>query len=645
LGKYIIHIILLIQVFVFNGIIPETKAQNLKDTLQLAEFEIKANYVLDNHGFKRVKLDSVILAPHLNADLSSILAGYSTIFIKSYGNGTLSTPSFRGTTAQHTQVEWNGINLNSPMLGQIDLSQVPVSQFDKVEILYGASGLSLTSGAFGGVVNLVTTPDWNNRLSIMAAQSIASFDNYTTNLNVVLGTPKFQSHTRFNYASGLNDFPYYNNYLGKEVFQPNASYKQYGLAQELFWHWNDHHLISIRLWYTMSNRNLPPIENVYKPDYHEKQDDNALRAVVAYKYIMPKYNLMIHSALSDQFMHYSSPIVDANHRVYTWSNRARFSYNGMRKLTIKPGFDFNYDWAISDSYSGLKTRSTTSFYAEGLYVITPKIQTSVVIREELIDGTFMPLIATIGFEYIPFRKSNFGITGNFLRNYRFPTLNELYWEVSGNPDLRPESDLGGEFGITYNLSNRTETIFLETTLSGYATWIKDMIVWTPTDGSLWKPENVNKVFARGIEAGFNISLNLWGFNFSAKNNWVYCRSTYEETASENDKKQGKQLIYIPVNTFNSLVSLSRWQFYLQYNFMYVGDRFTSPDNLTFMPAYNLSNIILGKSINLKDICLNLQIEIKNLFNLDYQSIASRPMPGINYAFTLKVMFNNNRPKD
>lgn len=639
MGQSNTNIILHLGLLLFTYSSFTCEAQNLKDTLHLAEFEIRANYLIDNQGFKRVKLDSVTLLPHINADLSTILSEYSTIFIKSYGNGTLSTPSFRGTTAQHTQVEWNGINLNSPMLGQIDLSQVPVSQFDKIEILYGAAGLALTSGAFGGVVNLVTTPNWENRLDVVVAQAIGSFDNYTTNLSLVIGNRKFQSHSKFNYASGLNDFPYYNDYLNKDVYQYNASFKQYGFTQEVFWRWKDHHLISAKVWYSISNRNLPPIVEVYKPDYKENQQDNALRAVLEYKYVKSRYNLMVHTALSDQYMKYTSPIVDAQHQVYTWINRARFTYNGIHNLILKPGLDFNYDWAISDEYTGIKTRATTSLFAEIIYDICPKLKSTLVMREEMIDGKFMPLIATLGIEYKPLKKQNFALTGNLLRNYRFPTLNELYWNISGNPNLKPESDLGIEMGTTYNFTTQRQTFFIESTLSGYTTWIKDMIVWIPAEGSLWRPENVNQVLARGLEAGLNMRLRLWGFDLSAKNNYAWCRSTYEKTVSENDEKQGKQLIYVPVNTFNSQISLERWKFYIRYNFMYIGDRFTSPDNLSYMPAYNLSNIILGKSICLRNICLNLQIEIKNLFDLDYQSIASRPMPGINYAFTLKISFN------
>ena len=167
-NKYFILCIILLGI---PGCSHYSYAQNLKDTLHLPEFEIKSSFLLDNQGFKRSKIDSTILMPQLNANLSTILSQHSTIFIKSYGTGSLATSSFRGTTAQHTQVEWNGINLNSPMLGQVDFSQIQVSQFDGLEILYGAAGIARTSGAFGGVIDLVTSPDWNNRFNSSLAQT------------------------------------------------------------------------------------------------------------------------------------------------------------------------------------------------------------------------------------------------------------------------------------------------------------------------------------------------------------------------------------------------------------------------------------------------------------------------------------------
>jgi iron complex outermembrane receptor protein len=167
-----------------------------------------------------------------------------------------------------------------------------------------------------------------------------------------------------------------------------------------------------------------------------------------------------------------------------------------------------------------------------------------------------------------------------------------------------------------------------------------MIVWNPDEenSSLWKPENVSQVNARGIELGTNISWHVLGFDLGLKANYTFCRSTNEKAQTPNDEKIGKQLIYIPLNNMNSSFSLERWNFYLKYNLLFTGKRYTSTDNQYYMPAYWLSNIIFGKNISLKNFILSLQIQINNLFDIDYQSVANRPMPGRNYSFTLKFSF-------
>ncbi len=619
----------------------QIQAQNLEDPLHLPEVEIKSNFIIDNQGFKRIKIDSTLFIPNLSADLSSILSQHSTIFIKSYGNGTLATPSFRGTSAQHTQVEWNGINLNSPMLGQMDFSQVPVAQFDGLEILYGAAGISRTSGAFGGVIDLVTMPDWNNKFKSMAAQTVGSFNSFITNANVAVGGRSFQSHTKFNYGTALNDFPFTNN-AGNIVKQQNASYYNWGLSQELFWKLKDKHLFSAKVWYSVYDRNLPPTVQNFNEDKIETLKDNSLRAIAEYKYIEPKWNLQIRSALNDQNMQYENSLLEINsaHQFYSWINRIRLTWNKIKNLTIRPGIDFTYDWVNSDEYEGIKTRTTTSFFAEVNYNFTSKFKSSLVLREDLIDGVFIPLIPALGLEYRPFDKVNLAFTANAARNYRYPTLNELYWKDLGNPDLEPELNYSVEAGSTFNFITNNKKCYFEAGLAAYYSWIYDMITWSIVDdsGVLFKPQNIDEIHARGIELGFNISLRSRGFNFSLKNNYNYCRSTYEKAASEFNNSIGKQQYYIPVNTYNATFSVERWKFYFNYNFNFTGDRFTGKDNLSLMPAYNLSNIIFGKNIQIKHFILSLQIDINNLFDLDYQSVASRPMPGINYAFTLKLLF-------
>jgi outer membrane cobalamin receptor len=425
---------------------------------------ISASYLLTNQGFKKVRIDSSLLLPRINNDLSTILAQNSTIYINSYGIGGPATASFRGTSSSHTQVEWNGIKINSPMLGQMDLSQVPVSKFDGIEILYGAAGIAETSGAFGGVINLVSSPDWNNKISLLVAPTIASFSTYNFNANFAAGSSTFQSLTKMNYCNSVNDFPYYDNsYQVRD--QKNASFNTYGLTQEFFFRIKKKDFLSAKVWYNYDFRNIPPNITDTDSTHFENQKEKTLRSLVEWKRFEKKFSFTLRSGFVDQFTNYKLDSLNAVHQYYSWVNRLKFLYSGIKKLKIRPGLDFNYDRVESDNYNGIKTRSTMGLFSEFNYEVNKKIQLTLVLREEYVDTKFLPLIPALGIDYKPFNKIDFTLSANFSRNYKNPSLNDLYWSLSGNPDLKSETDYAAEMSALYHFRNKKENFLLETELT------------------------------------------------------------------------------------------------------------------------------------------------------------------------------------
>jgi outer membrane cobalamin receptor len=613
-------------------------SQNLKDTIHLSQVEVTGSFALRNEGFKKVRIDSNILVQYLSADLSTILSQYSTIFVKSYGNGSLSTPSFRGTSANHTQVEWNGINIDSPMLGQMDLAQVPVSQFESLEILYGAATVAKTSGAFGGIINLVSNPDWNNRIDLMLAQTFASFNNYTTNASLALGNNNVQSVTKFNYSNALNNFPYNNDQTKTREKLVNGVYVLGGITQEAFFRLSKKDILTTRIWYSDNNHQIPPITTNTSNVHKEDQKDQALRSLIEWRRSSEKYFLTVRSSLVDQFMRYTLEDQSWNHHSYSWANQVRLVYTGIKNFIIKPGIDFNSDWVISDSYNGVKTRKTLGAFSEFNYDLKKFLQFSLVLRQDMIDGKFLPFVPALGMEYKPFNNINLTISANLCRNYRFPTLNDLYYERYGNPDLKPETDYAVEGGMVYNFRKKDDSFFIEMELTGYYSKMINLILWQPDSSGDFTPANISEVHARGLETGLNLAWSLSRFRFSFNNTYNYCRSTNEKPTSAEDDSKGKQLIYTPEHTLNSTLTINRSGFYGSYVFSYISERYTSSDYSSFMPGYYLSNIILGKNFHLKKFILSLQLHLNNLFDLDYQSIANRPMPGRNYMLTVKFNF-------
>jgi vitamin B12 transporter len=415
---------------------------------------------------------------------------------------------------------------------------------------------------------------------------------------------------------------------------------QYGITEEAFWKIRDKHVLAAHIWYSYDNRDIPP--QVVGYYYPQKTLVKTLRSILEYKLVQNFWNFSVKTSLVNQFMNYSedSLFMNYNHRYNSLFTTARFTYTRVKNLTIKPGLDYNYEYVKSDSYDGIKTRNTLGFYFESEYDFNNHVKTTLILREDYLDGAFMPFIPSLGVEYKPFNKIHLYFNANVSRNYRYPTLNDLYWNPGGNPNLVPEYDNGVEGGVTYNYPSAKGNFFIETAVSGYYSWMHDMIVWNPkpSNPSIWEPQNVSEVNARGIETRLNIKWKVRKLQITMSNNYSFCRSTNQKTTSPEDKSLGKQLIYIPENTYNGTLNFNCWNFTLGYNLSFVDKRYTSSDNQSYMPGYSLSNIILGKSFELHNFVISLLAKVNNLFNLDYQSVKNWPMPGINYSLTAKFEF-------
>ncbi|WP_332368908.1 TonB-dependent receptor [Spirosoma telluris] len=128
-------------------------------------------------GQKLQRIDSTTLLQFRFGSLTDLLALNTPMAFKNYGPGQLATVAFRGTSANHTAVLWNGININQPNLGLTDFSTLPVAGFDRLSIQYGSSASAVGSDAVGGSILLGSNPGWKPGLHVSLGGQIASFRN------------------------------------------------------------------------------------------------------------------------------------------------------------------------------------------------------------------------------------------------------------------------------------------------------------------------------------------------------------------------------------------------------------------------------------------------------------------------------------
>lgn len=117
-------------------------SQHISDTFLIREVTIVEKGLTDITGLRYFHIDSGKLSENSSGTLSGILLEHTSLSVKSYGSGGITTASFRGAGPSHTQVLWNGIDINSPMLGQVDFSLMPNIFLDEVTIYNGGCALT-----------------------------------------------------------------------------------------------------------------------------------------------------------------------------------------------------------------------------------------------------------------------------------------------------------------------------------------------------------------------------------------------------------------------------------------------------------------------------------------------------------------------
>ena len=122
----------------------------------LREVEVSDHLLKDFSKTQNITTLSDSIIKRNASFLTSLLNYNSLIYFKENGLGGASSPSFRGTTASQTAVVWNGININSQLLGQTDFNTINSLGFNSITVKPGGGSVLYGSGAIGGSIHLNT---------------------------------------------------------------------------------------------------------------------------------------------------------------------------------------------------------------------------------------------------------------------------------------------------------------------------------------------------------------------------------------------------------------------------------------------------------------------------------------------------------
>ena len=679
-----IIVFIIISTICSNSIFAQQAENNLPEEpawqLTLDSITVIGQRILKNIGVQQTKLDTVALRENISVSMSEVLTQNTVIFIKSYGRATLSTASFRGTAPSHTQVTWNGMKLNSPMLGMVDFSLIPSYFIDDANLYHGASSVSVLSGGLGGAITLITKPPNENGVNLRYIQGISSYNTYDQFLRFACGNSKIQSSTRVAYTISDNDFKY-KNYHKKNYFKDedgniagyeypternkNGNYKDFHLLQEFHYKTKDGSHFGFSAWYTNSKRGVPML-NI---DYHDEnksrsqQNEEDLRIVAAWNKSLNRirlygnagytYTNLSYVYLGDKGNGIMTEMIHSQSYVNTGFAKFDTEYYLGKKWMFALNFTAHQHFVNSRDNAIIniegkpvvigyvKSRFELSAFSAVKYRPTEELGIAVNIREDLYGLSKTPVIPAVFVNYLVSEYGNLTAKISVAKNYRYPTLNDLYFMPSGNDSLQNESGYTYDGGIEFNIKKEKININGEVTI--FNSNIKNWIVWLPNAKGFWTPSNVKKVNSYGAEIKLKTDIYSGkNWRFSGTGNFTWTRSINRgDPANWADESIGKQLVYIPEFSAAATGKLSWKSWTLLYKWTYYSERFTTSSNekntkTGLLGKYFMNDISLEKHITFSWANISLKALVNNIFNEEYESVLSRPMAGRNFGFFVEI---------
>lgn len=544
----------------------------------------------------------------------------TTIYFKESGYGMVSSPAFRGTTAQQTSVLWNGIRVNSALLGQSDFNATAFKSYNNIVVKAGGGSVLYGSSAIGGTIHLNNQLQFNRKTENELQLHYGSFNTQGIHYKITTGFDKFAVNTHFGYNKSDNDY----EWIGKNRKNINGQFYNTNFGLETAYKINRKNTLSFYSTTYNDDRHfalLTPFQT------KTKYQNNNYRNLLKWHFKTNTFlNTFYAAVLNESYTYFDQ--LPTNSKSGGKANTLYFKnesfYNVLQHFKLS-GF-VEYQKTTGEGQNSSLPFSTQEIFAVsvlGNYEFTDRFGMEAGAKNEMAKEYSNPFLFSAGFYYnSPFYQLKI----NTSRNYRIPTFNDLYWQPGGNLNLNPETSL--QFDVNQNFTFKN----IRLNVSAYTISIKDMIRWIPTNSGFWEANNVDevRVFGMGFFANFQ---KKWAHHV------VELQANYGYTQSI-DQTTKKQLTYTPLHKLNAQLIYKYRNFSMSPSFLYVGKIYTTASNTaaSALNSYGIIDVDFQQKLNLKNNPFYINLKIKNAANTVYTNMPERVMPGRNIHLQLIKKF-------
>lgn len=583
------------------------------------------------------------------ADVAEAVKHFAGVQVRDYGGiGGLKTVGVRGLGAMHTGVSYDGVMIGNSQSGQVDISRFALDNISLIWLSIGQQDdifVSARQYASAATLNIETLPILSDSTKFIANVRTGSFGLLSPSTLWVQPVGKravVSAFANWERADGNYPFTLYNGVQRIHTKRYNSDVSIWRAELNASYLLAQGHTLRAKLYGFSSKRGIPGGIVYDNPYSAERLTDRNAFVQLSYEGKLSDAWLMKAAAKWNYQWNRDFNRDAAREKIDKFrQNETYATATAMWKIThglrIALAQDFMHNF-LSTTLANCPYPTRNSWFTSLAAVYewkNLKLNASVlntILNESVRTGSegndCHRLSPSLSLTWQ--LSGNLRLRASYKDIFRVPTLNDLYYLLIGNTNLKPEKTKQWNLGLTWNKHVSPIVDYISFTADAYYGNVHDKIQAVPTM-FIWKMKNIGRVRMKGVDLTAGAQL-LWQRDWSTflqlSGSWIQA----QDRTNRQDLFYGDQLAYTPQYSASGSVSLHTPWVDVAYNLLFTGRRYSSGYNSadTRMPSFTDHSVSLSRQWHQ----WRLQLDLRNLGGNNYEVVRFYPMPGFNWRATL-----------
>jgi iron complex outermembrane receptor protein len=479
-------------------------------------------------------------------EIEEILGQTVGVQIRRFGGaGDRSEISIRGSSASQVVVLLDGVRLNSPQTGGVDLSTIPVELIERIEVSRGGGSVQNGSDAIGGVVNIIT-----RRAGGVPRTTLAfSGESFGTWRGAATQTGSIREHE---FALGYSGFATDGDWTFKAVDTVRDGVLEPGPDGdfERVNHESETHAAQLKWGHDLGDWGRISFSDNFShdsagrpgPDFgvgelrgqsltaHQRRTRNLASLLLEAEDLgsaeidaeLHAFHRYARSRFFEPAAGIGRSAIDSDNRNHSIGGRLSLAGGGQLGCTehrLAWDGELRYDLLFAKNALDRDRRTLGASLQDEIRLFDGGIRLIPALRVDHTQGFGVEWIPRLGvivraFPWLEFK-------GNVERSYRVANFDELYFnegEIRGNPNLNPEDAFNADAGFEFSWQQLGPLSDLWLEFAAFRNDIDESIVFIVQPLGVSIASNTGSARAEGIELGGGLRVFDW-LGLSA--NWTH----------------------------------------------------------------------------------------------------------------------------